>query len=51
MKSDTEEKLDYLRWWWGRYGNSVDFNTADDWINSLTNVALLETLSWAKTDD
>jgi hypothetical protein len=26
----------------------VDFDTADDWINSMTNVELLCTLSWAK---
>jgi hypothetical protein len=43
-----EARLTYLRDWWAKHGNTVDFDTADDWINSMTNVELLCTLSWAK---
>ena len=43
-----EARLIYLRDWWAKHGNTVDFDTADDWINSMTNVELLCTLSWAK---
>jgi hypothetical protein len=43
-----EARLTYLRDWWAKHGNTVDFDTADDWINSMTNVELIEALSWAK---
>jgi hypothetical protein len=41
-----EARLIYLRDWWAKHGNTVDFDTADDWINSMTNVELIEALSW-----
>jgi hypothetical protein len=47
---EFEARLSYLRWWWYRHGSTSIFTTADEWINSLTNVELLETLSWAKHD-
>jgi hypothetical protein len=43
--TDFEDHLTYLRAWWQRHGSDV-FDNADDWINSLTNVELLEALSW-----
>ncbi len=46
---EFEARLAYLRWWWERHGPRI-FDTADDWINSMTNVELLEALSWAKHD-
>jgi hypothetical protein len=46
---EFEARLTYLRSWWLRHGSDM-FNSADDWINSLTNVELLEVLSWAKYD-
>ena len=46
---EFQARLDYLRHWWTQHGSSM-FNSADDWINSLTNVELLEVLSWAKHD-
>jgi hypothetical protein len=47
---EFEARLTYLRWWWERHGSTAIFTTADEWINSLTNVELLEVLSWAKHD-
>ena len=43
-----EARLEYLRDWWLRYGDTRSYATADDWINSMTNVELIEALSWAK---
>jgi hypothetical protein len=48
--SDIENRLAYLRNWWWRHGND-EFTRPDDWINSLTNVELLEALSWAEEDN
>jgi len=42
-----ESRLEYLRGWWERNG-PYHFKGADDWINHMTNVELLEALSWAK---
>ena len=47
---DFEKRLNYLRGWWERHGSTM-WDSADDWINSLTNVELIEHLSWAKDDD
>ena len=46
---EFQARLEYLRQWWAQHGCSR-FATADDWLNSLTNVELLETLSWAKQE-
>lgn len=40
-----ENLLALLRGWWERNG-PYDYDSADDWINSLSNVELLEHLSW-----
>lgn len=44
-----EDRLEYLRKWWSAHG-PITFDSADDWINHMTNVELLEALSWAKDD-
>ncbi len=44
-----EARLAYLREWWEQHGSTV-YGSADDWINSMTHVELLEALSWAKED-
>lgn len=44
------ELLEKLRDWWDRHGSRV-YDSADDWINSLSNVELLETLSWFEEPD
>lgn len=44
------EKLEALRDWWERHG-SENYATADDWINSLTNVELIGALGWFDSDD
>ena len=49
MLDEFEARLTYLRGWWVQHGSHM-FDTADDWINSMTNVELLEALSWAKDD-
>jgi len=46
-----ESRLIYLRGWWQQHGDAVRFDTADEWIDSMSNVELLEALSWAKDDD
>lgn len=43
-----EDRLTYLRQWWEKHGSSA-FESADDWINSLTNVELLEALTWIES--
>ena len=50
MSDLFEARLLYLRDWWAKHGDTEAFDTADEWINSLTNVDLLRTLSWAKDD-
>ena len=42
-----EARLNYLREWWEEHGPTI-YDSADDWINYMTNVELLEALSWAK---
>lgn len=40
-----EARLSYLRDWWRQHGDNR-FDDPDDWINSLSNVELLEALDW-----
>ena len=41
-----ERRLEQLRDWWESHYGSDLFENADEWINSLSNVELLEALSW-----
>ena len=41
-----EQRLEYLRDWWAQHGNSSLYENADDWINNMSNVELLEALQW-----
>jgi hypothetical protein len=47
---EFEARLEYLRDWWDEHGHRI-YGSADEWINSMTNVELLVALSWAKNDD
>lgn len=40
-----ERRLEQLREWWECHGGDL-FESADEWINSMSNVELLEALSW-----
>ena len=50
MTDDFEARLNYLRNWWEEHGSQI-YSNADEWINDMTNVELLEALSWAKVED
>ena len=41
----TTDTLDKLREWFAKHGSSM-FKDADEWINHMSNVELLEALSW-----
>ena len=43
-------RLKYLRDWWPKHGSSL-YENADEWINSFTNVELIEQLAWPEEDE
>lgn len=44
------EALEKMRAWFNQHGSSR-YRDADEWINQMSNVELLETLSWILEDD
>lgn len=50
MKPESENILEALRAWWAKHGPD-HFADADEWINSLSNVELLEVISWIESID
>lgn len=41
--------LERLREWWAKHGSNL-YADADEWINSMTNVELMETFDWFEDD-
>ena len=48
MRDIFEQRLAGLRAWWEKHGNFDHYDNADEWINDMTNVELLEALTWVK---